>query len=106
MSSSDESCIYVDTEYNSKQKKNDKSSESIIFVCETKNDSNSYFGDDEYDATSASETSSLLESPPDYTEQLIKLYAGEGSMLLNICEKKNCDEEVNILTEILSKFFE
>lgn len=89
MSSSDESCVYVDTVYlenqstvedNSKQKEEDQTSDSIVFISETKNDSGSYFGDDELSAT---ETSSFsCESPPDYTEQLKKLYSGVGSMIL------------------------
>lgn len=64
------------------QEKENSSSDSVIFVGESKNESgSSFFGDNEL---SASETSSFSCDllPPDYTEQLKKLYAGIGSMFL------------------------
>lgn len=64
------------------QGKENKSSDSVIFVSETKNESGSYFGDNEL---SASETLSFSGNslPPDYMEQLKNLYAGVGSKILS-----------------------
>lgn len=58
-----------------------KSSDSVIFVSETKNESDSNFADNELSASEASNLS-CNSLPPDYMEQLKNLYAGVGSKIL------------------------
>lgn len=90
--SSSSTVIFVETE--SANQSANKSSDSIIYVSTTslepeckEDDDSRYFGDVSSTSDSSVNTtmdSSLdLENLPDYTEQLIALHAGVGSMTLD-----------------------